>query len=161
MRTDNLTASQLGQLVVKGNLHNADCKALPDLEFRMESISVERQGGDYQVTVNRCLELAMHGKGMYFNPQNNTRKARTLKRVLRGSQLNQPALASLVLPLMADCPKAEINTYCLVQQSKFDFGQAIPMLPLYQEVVSFARGGAPKKDRLQGKQMLAGLPLSD
>jgi hypothetical protein len=33
--------------VVKGNLHNADCKGLPDLEFRMESVSVERQGSDY------------------------------------------------------------------------------------------------------------------
>ncbi len=64
----------------------------------------------------------MHPKGMYFNPQNNTKKTRVLKRVVKGSQLNQLALASLILRLMEDCPKAEINTYCLVQQSKFDFG---------------------------------------
>ncbi len=35
------------------------------------------------------------------------------------------------------------------------------MLPLYQELVSFAKGNAPRKTLLEGKQMIVGLPLSE
>jgi hypothetical protein len=124
------------QMVIDGNLTNANSKKLPDIEVRIEWVALTRIKGDIQVDVTKCLELRMNPLGGAFHETNNTDVVRKFKKSVRLSKIQDEGLKTFIRHIFGENDHMEVKTFVKVSQKMYKYGEKIPLDPSCQEITT-------------------------